>query len=132
KAKYIPVMFDFEPDEASKDLLETVQAIADMSRFIVADISAAKGVPLELGAVAPRLEVPIKLIFDLSTGEEPVSMVESLLKYDWFMDEVCGYRSAKQLCAAVEEEIITPVERMVDALQTKKKMRGFKIKEAGG
>jgi hypothetical protein len=101
------------------------------SCFIIADISAVKGVPLELGAVAPHLEVPIKLIFDLSTGGTPVGMVASLAKYDWFMEEVCGYRSTKQLCAAVEEEIIAPVEHMVDELQSKKEKRGLKIKEIG-
>jgi len=132
KAKYLPVMFDFDLDKASKDLLETVQTIAGMSRFILADISAVKGVPLELGTVAPYLEVPIKLIFDLSSGEKPVEMLGSLTKYDWFMEDVCGYRSIKQLCAAIEEEIINPAEQMVEELQRKKERRGLRVKEIRG
>lgn len=79
---YAPVIFDFD-GPTDRDTTETVGLLARLSRFIVADITAAKSVPQELYSIAPHVEVPIlPLILD---GDAPWSMFRDLLKFPWVL-----------------------------------------------
>lgn len=51
---YIPIMFDFEKP-TSRNLTETVFTLANMSRFVIADLSSARSIGHELSAIVPRL-----------------------------------------------------------------------------
>jgi hypothetical protein len=53
----LPIVFDFERP-TDRDFTETVMTLAGMSRFIVADITAPKSVPLELQVTIPNYMVP--------------------------------------------------------------------------
>ncbi|MEW5720212.1 MAG: pentapeptide repeat-containing protein, partial [Chloroflexota bacterium] len=59
KRDYLPVLFDFDKP-ATRDITETMRTLAHLSRFIVADISDPKSIPLELQAVIPDLAVPVQ------------------------------------------------------------------------
>ncbi|HET7440464.1 MAG TPA: pentapeptide repeat-containing protein, partial [Terriglobales bacterium] len=47
---YLPVMFDFEKP-ANRDLTETISLLANMSRFIIADLTDPSSLPHELATV---------------------------------------------------------------------------------
>lgn len=131
-ARYVPVMFDFPPDP-SRDLMETVQILIGISHFVIADISEPKGVLVELTAIVPQWEVPVKLIIDISKRQPHktllVEMLTHLTKHKWLMNEVYGYHSASQLCGALEKEIIDPLENMARQLQHEKEKRKIQINE---
>ncbi len=124
KAKYIPVIFDFPPAE-SRDIMETVQILVGLSRFVIADISDPKGVLVELTAIVPHWDVPVKLVVD-QTHDTPVKMLDSLTKYKWIDNEIYQYSNSGQLCQALKTEVIDPLEKMVARLD-KVKATGFTI-----
>lgn len=120
EALYIPVMFDFDQD-TGRDLLETVQVIAGMSRFIIADITDPKAVFSELTKIVPDWKVPVQLIIDTSVGEEPAKLFTHLADYPWLVCSdperpVLGYESAQKLYASVEQ-LIDPLERVFTELE---------------
>lgn len=51
---YTPVLFDFDKP-ASKDLTGTVELLARMARFIVADLTDPSSIPHELATIVPHL-----------------------------------------------------------------------------
>jgi uncharacterized protein YjbI with pentapeptide repeats len=56
---YTPVLFDFDKP-ASKDLTGTVQTLANMARFIIADVTDPSSVPHELATLVPGTVVPVQ------------------------------------------------------------------------
>ena len=48
KRDYLPVLFDFEKP-ASKDLTGTIPTLANMARFVIADLTDPSSVPLRVG-----------------------------------------------------------------------------------
>ena len=72
----IPIVFDFKRAE-EKDLTETIKVLAGLSRFVIADITEPKSIPLELQAIIPDFMIPFVTI--IQEGEKPFSMFKSLL-----------------------------------------------------
>ena len=76
---YLPVIFDFE-NASTRDERETVRTLASLSRFVIADLSEPKSVPLELESIIPQfLSLPVQPI--IAAGEKPFSMLSSLARY---------------------------------------------------
>jgi len=86
----LPVMLDFDPTKQAKTFLETVQTIAGMSRFIIADITSPNRRPHRLASIIPHWKVPIKLLLDTSTGERPVAMLQPFTLYPWLVRTTSG------------------------------------------
>jgi hypothetical protein len=80
-----PVLFDFEKP-ASKDITGTVETLARMARFIIADLTDPSSIPHELGTIVPFLRTtpvfPIRVV-----GSTGYSMFEDLRRsYHWVLD----------------------------------------------
>jgi uncharacterized protein YjbI with pentapeptide repeats len=104
---YLPIMFDFERAK-SRDLTETVSLLAHLARFVVVDVTEAKGVPQELQATIANLpSVPFQPI--LSSGAREYGMFEHFKRFPWVLPLV-RYRGPHDLIAKLRDDIITVAE----------------------
>lgn len=105
---YSPVLFDFEKP-TSRDLTETIRILAGLSRFVIADLTAARSIPQELMAIVPDLpSVPVQPL--LAASDSEYAMFEHLRRYPWVLD-IVRYESSEQLILHLEELVIHPAER---------------------
>lgn len=109
---YIPVLFDFEP-QTDKPVLETVKILANLARFIIADLTDPHMVRAELTALTMSTQsVPIQPIIhgddDLPTEYESWALARLFLP-------VYRYIDLPQLLASLNESVITPIETHVHA-----------------
>jgi uncharacterized protein YjbI with pentapeptide repeats len=103
---YLPIVFDFEKP-TDRDLDETVRTLAGLSRFIIADITKPKSVPLELEATVPDYMIPMVTIIE--KGEKPFSMFKGLwTKYRNWVLEPLAYDSIEQLQSVFLKAVIEP------------------------
>jgi hypothetical protein len=75
RRNYLPILFDFDKP-ASKDLTGTVQTLANMARFVVADLTDPSSVPHELAMVVPGTVVPVQPV--LLEGQPEYAMFVDL------------------------------------------------------
>jgi hypothetical protein len=110
KRNYVPVVFDFEKPR-SGTTINTITLLARMARFVIADISDAKSVLMELQAIVPDSpKLPVQPII-VSAQEEP-GMFDSFEAYPWFL-KVHRYDDQAQLLAHLDDRVIGPVEAEV-------------------
>ena len=99
----VPIVFDFEQSK-NRDLTETIRLLADMSKFVIADITDAKSIAQELSEIIPSLpSVPIIPI--LLKTETEYSLFEHWEKYPW-VSRVFLYDDKDHLIANVGKEIL--------------------------
>ena len=106
RRNFVPVMFDFEPS-SERDLTETVTLLARMARFVIADLTDPASIPQELQAVAPNVEVPIRLIIE--AGRKPYAMSCDLKKYPWVIKPY-HYADTATLMKELQSEVIDVAE----------------------
>jgi hypothetical protein len=104
---YTPVLFDFEKP-ASKDLTGTVQTLANMARFVIADLTDPSSVPHELAMVVPGTVVPVQPVL-LEGYCEYATFVDLKRRYHWVLEPYC-YASPERLIADLSERVIVPAE----------------------
>jgi uncharacterized protein YjbI with pentapeptide repeats len=103
----VPIVFDWDKP-TSRDLTETVALLANMSRFVVADVTDAKSIPQELAEIVPRLpSVPVQPI--LLHGDAGYAMFEHWRGYRTMLP-VFEYRDQAHLLDNVRQAILAPVE----------------------
>jgi uncharacterized protein YjbI with pentapeptide repeats len=116
----IPIVFDFERPH-DKDFTETIQTLAGLCYFVIADITNPKSSPLELQATIPNYQVPFVPI--IQEGEKPFAMMIDLQKkYHWVLDTL-SYSSTEKLIKALKPAIIDP------AIQKHNELRLSKARE---
>jgi hypothetical protein len=103
---FVPVLFDFDMP-SDRDVTETVTLLARMARFVIADLTDPASIPQELEAIAPHVEVPLRLI--VAEGHQPYSMSKDLRKYPWVIRPY-RYRDTRHLLATLSSEIIDVAE----------------------
>jgi uncharacterized protein YjbI with pentapeptide repeats len=114
---YIPMIFDFERP-TDRDLTETVKILAGLSRFVIADITNPRSVPLELGATVPDYMVPFVTI--LQRGQPAFGMFNDLpRKYHWALP-LLEYNTADTLLAAFEQKVVAPALEKADQVRQEK------------
>ena len=111
---YAPVVFDFEKPK-SGTTINTVTLLARMARFVIADISDAKSVLMELLAIVPTSpRLPVQPI--IVAGQEWPGMFDSFEAYPWFL-KVHPYDSPAQLLVDLKDRVIGPLEAEVAKLR---------------
>jgi uncharacterized protein YjbI with pentapeptide repeats len=81
----LPIVFDFDRP-TDKDYTETVQTLAGMSMFVIADVTNPKSTPLELEATVKQLKIPYIPIIDTSVDPRPFAMlVDSQKSFNWVL-----------------------------------------------
>ncbi len=106
KQNYSPVSLDFEKP-LSRDFTETVSTLAQIARFIIADLTAHKSIAQELQAIIPRIAVPVQPL--LSGSKKIHSMFPDFKKYPWVLPEY-RYKDQADLLASLSEKVIKPAE----------------------
>ena len=109
KRNYIPILFDFDKP-ASKDLTGTVETLARMARFIIADLTDPSSIPHELATVVPHLRTTPVLPLRLA-GSGGYSMFGDLQRaYSWVLP-THEYADGGALIAELPA-VIAPADKM--------------------
>jgi len=101
---FVPILFDFEKP-TSRNFTETIQTLAGLCRFVVADITDPRSSPLELQALVPDYIIPFVPI--IADGDKPFSMFTDLAARDWVLD-LLSYRSVDELMEVFEDAVVRP------------------------
>jgi hypothetical protein len=110
---FVPIVFNFDKPE-TKDFTETVRLLANLSHFVIVDITNPRSAPLELQAAVPDYMVPFVPI--LENGQAPFAMFADLQnRYDWVLD-VIAYPSVDRLIEVLEDKIVEPAKAKFDEL----------------
>jgi len=116
RRNYLPIVFDFE-NAGNKSVDETVNLLARMSRFVVADITDAKSIPQELRGIVPdNPSVPIVPL--IWKAQREYAMFDHFRKYPWVLD-LHEYDSPEILLQNIIPAIIAPAEQKVAELRGK-------------
>jgi uncharacterized protein YjbI with pentapeptide repeats len=104
---YLPVMFDFEKP-SSRGYTDTITTLARMARFIIADLTDAAEVRLELAKIVPDLpSVPVQPLI-LASQTEYLSFGD-MRRYPWVL-EPFRYMDLAHAIASLPEMVLTPAE----------------------
>lgn len=112
----LPIVFDFDRP-VDRNFTETVQTLAGLSYFVIADVTNPKSSPLELQATIPDLLVPFVPI--IQEGEMPFAMIEGLQQRPWVLRTI-SYDSLDTLIEILKPHIIDPAIKKHDKLRTVK------------
>lgn len=116
----VPIVFDWDKP-TRRDLTETVALLANMSRFVVADVTDAKSIPQELAEIVPRLpSVPVQPI--LLQGDAGYAMFEHWKGYRTMLP-VFQYRDQADLLDHVQSAILAPVEAWESGVQAQSSLQ---------
>jgi hypothetical protein len=114
---YLPVLFDFK-EPKSRTTVETVLTLAQMARFVIADLTDAKSVLQELQAVVPQSpSVPVQLL--LLTSQEEPGMLDFIHKFRSVLN-THRYADQTTLLAQLKQAVIDPAEAKAKELAQKK------------
>jgi len=109
-----PILFDFEKP-ASKDITGTVETLARMARFIIADLTDPSSTPHELATIVPFLRTTPVLPLRLA-GSGGYSMFEDLARaYKWVL-KTYEYNDGPSLISALPE-VVAPASDLADVLR---------------
>lgn len=104
---YAPIIFDFD-QPTNRSTTETVRILAQMSRFVIADLTDPQSVGWELGNILPGLtSVPVQLV--IHGRQKPFSMAADLVNSPCVLP-LHRYHSQKQLIKDVNDKVIRPAE----------------------
>ena len=104
----VPILFDFEPSP-KRDLTETIQLLANICRFVVADVTDAKSIPQELSHIIPYMpSVPVQPI--ILAAQTEYTMFEHWRNFNSVLPEFL-YRDKRHLLDNLQACVIKPVER---------------------
>jgi hypothetical protein len=115
KRDYLPILFDFLP-LPNQATLGTVKILASMARFVIADLTDARSVLMELGAVVPAFPaVAVRLM--IKKSEYEYGMLDEIRLFRSVVENTYAYEDEKEVIASTRENIIAPAEAKVEELR---------------
>lgn len=118
KWDYTPIMFDFARP-ASKNYIETVNTLASMARFVIADVTDAKVVIQEIHTIVREFpSVPVQPL--LLKGSEPTTVLLDFMDFPTFLP-IHQYLNEKDLLSSIKENIIAPAEAKAEEIRERRK-----------
>lgn len=109
---YIPVLFDFDA-QTEKPVFDTVKTLANLARFVIADLTDPNMVRSELSYITANVpSVPIQPL--IQEGAKLPVEYETWVLYRSFLP-LYSYADLSHLLANLTESVITPVEAHVQA-----------------
>jgi uncharacterized protein YjbI with pentapeptide repeats len=109
---YIPVLFDFDP-QTEKPIFGTMKTLANLARFVIADLTDPDMVRSELSYITANLPtVAVQPV--ILTGAHLPTEYDMWRRYPSFLP-VFEYADRNQLLASFSVAVITPVEGHVRA-----------------
>jgi len=108
-----PIFFDFKKP-ASKDVTGTVETIARMARFVIADLTDPSSIPHELVTIVPLLRTTPVLPLRL-TGSGGYSMFDDFKSYPWVLG-ISEYLDADSLLSKLSQ-VIAPANEMAERIR---------------
>lgn len=120
KEKLVPILFDFEKPQ-SRNRSETIFMLANMARFVIADITDAKSIADELRGIVPKLSsIPVQAI--VLKNQPQYAYFEDLLVYPWVLKPL-RYADGDDLLQLLDKVISSAVEKaeeLAEQLRMKK------------
>jgi hypothetical protein len=114
---YLPIVFDFQPS-ANQTTIETIKTLANMARFVIADLTDARSVLQELQAIVPGLpSVAVRLM--LKKSKRKYGMLDTIMAYRSVVENTYEYESLEDVIASIKENVIGPAEAKVKELRAK-------------
>jgi uncharacterized protein YjbI with pentapeptide repeats len=115
KHDYLPILFDFKP-LTNQTTIETIKTLANMARFVIADLTDARSVLMELQAIVPGLpSVAVRLLIKKSAQE--YGMLDFIRAYKSVVKTTYEYENLEDVVASVKENVIGPAEEKVKELR---------------
>jgi uncharacterized protein YjbI with pentapeptide repeats len=117
---FIPLKFAFDPPDG-RTLKETLLTLAGLSKFVIADLTDAKSVALEIGTIVKEYRIPVVAI--RREGDPPFSLFESIERE--FPDRVLRtleYKTSEDLSAVFDSAVIDEAVVVADRLEQEKRM----------
>jgi uncharacterized protein YjbI with pentapeptide repeats len=105
---YVPVIFAFEGPR-SRDGTETISTLAQLARFVIADLSSPRSVPHELATILSALR-SAPLVPIIASDQNEYSLFDDFRSYPSVL-EVYRYTDEISLGREFADRIIAPVER---------------------
>jgi hypothetical protein len=113
---YVPIVFDFSVP-ASLDVTETIKVLAGLARFVIADITDATEVRVELHNIVPDFtSLAVQPI--LLRGQPEFVSFPRLAKFPWMLP-MFEYNNLEHLLANLDQSVIGRVEEKVLELRGK-------------
>jgi len=117
KRNYLPILFDFEGPK-SKDTTGTIETLANLSRFIIADLTDPSCIPFEFGMIVKGLRrTPIQSL--IQKGNRPFAMFKDMEDTLPWVLPIHEYESKEQLIESIHEAVIQPYKDKVKELRPK-------------
>ena len=111
-------MFDFQAS-ANQTTVGTMRTLANMARFVIADLTDARSVLQELQAIVPDLpKLAVRLLIQKSAHE--YGMLDDIRAYRSVVEETYEYESLEEVIASIKKNIIGPAEAKVKELRQTK------------
>jgi hypothetical protein len=112
---YLPIVFDFHP-LTNQTTIETIKTLANMARFVIADLTDARSVLQELQVIVPGLpSVAVRLL--LKKCEHQYGMLDYFRAYRSVVEDTYEYENVEDVIASIKEKVVVPAEAKVQELR---------------
>jgi uncharacterized protein YjbI with pentapeptide repeats len=115
KHQYLPIQFDFKPAK-HQTTLGTIKTLASMARFVIADLTDARSVLMELEAIVPAFPlVAVRLMIKKSAHE--YGMLDEIRSSRSVVEGTYEYKNLEELISSIKKNIVLPAEAKVKELR---------------